>query len=126
MRSWFEAQLRPIKDSISEDWCSQPDWRSAEPVRALGRPNLLWGVTGGNRDSMVNRYTSDRKVRSDDAYVRLMRRLLFADDVPLRLPPAAVPFWLRPGGATRAATVGMSLAADLASLLKNSYLPKRR
>jgi uncharacterized radical SAM protein YgiQ len=46
----------------------QPDWRSAEPFRALGRPNLLWGVTGGNMDSMVNRYTSDRKVRSDDAY----------------------------------------------------------
>jgi uncharacterized radical SAM protein YgiQ len=47
---------------------AQPDWRSAEPFRALGRPNLFWGVTGGNMDSMVNRYTSDRKVRSDDAY----------------------------------------------------------
>jgi uncharacterized radical SAM protein YgiQ len=46
----------------------QPDWRSAEPFRALGRPNLFFGVTGGNMDSMVNRYTSDRKVRSDDAY----------------------------------------------------------
>jgi uncharacterized radical SAM protein YgiQ len=39
-----------------------------EPFRALGRPNLMWGVTAGNMDSMVNRYTSDRKVRSDDAY----------------------------------------------------------
>lgn len=47
---------------------SQPDWRSAEPFRALGRPNLFWGVTAGNMDSMVNRYTSHRKVRSDDAY----------------------------------------------------------
>ncbi|MBL0219552.1 MAG: YgiQ family radical SAM protein [Myxococcales bacterium] len=46
----------------------QPDWRSAEPFRVLGRPNLFWGVTAGNMDSMVNRYTSDRKVRSDDAY----------------------------------------------------------
>ena len=46
----------------------QPDWRSAEPFRALGRPNLFWGITGGNMDSMVNRYTADRKVRSDDAY----------------------------------------------------------
>jgi uncharacterized radical SAM protein YgiQ len=46
----------------------QPDWKSAEPFRALGRPNLFWGVTGGNMDSMVNRYTSDKKVRSDDAY----------------------------------------------------------
>jgi uncharacterized radical SAM protein YgiQ len=46
----------------------QPDWRSAEPFKALGRPNLMWAVTAGNMDSMVNRYTSDRKVRSDDAY----------------------------------------------------------
>jgi uncharacterized radical SAM protein YgiQ len=47
---------------------SQPDWTSAEPFRALGRPNLFFGITAGNMDSMVNRYTSDRKVRSDDAY----------------------------------------------------------
>jgi uncharacterized radical SAM protein YgiQ len=47
---------------------SQPDWRSAEAFRALGRPNVFWGVTGGNMDSMVNRYTSDRRLRSDDAY----------------------------------------------------------
>jgi uncharacterized radical SAM protein YgiQ len=46
----------------------QPDWRSAEPFRALGRPNLMWGVTAGNMDSMINRYTSDRKIRRDDAY----------------------------------------------------------
>jgi uncharacterized radical SAM protein YgiQ len=47
---------------------AQPDWKSAEPFRALGRPALFFGVTGGNMDSMVNRYTSDRKVRNDDAY----------------------------------------------------------
>ncbi|MBL8788575.1 MAG: YgiQ family radical SAM protein [Deltaproteobacteria bacterium] len=47
---------------------SQPDWHSAEPFRALGRPRLYFGVTGGNMDSMVNRYTSDRRLRSDDAY----------------------------------------------------------
>ncbi|HEY0255161.1 MAG TPA: YgiQ family radical SAM protein [Kofleriaceae bacterium] len=46
----------------------QPNWKDVEAFRALGRPNLMWGVTGGNMDSMVNRYTSDRKVRSDDAY----------------------------------------------------------
>jgi uncharacterized radical SAM protein YgiQ len=46
----------------------QPDWRSAAPFRELGRPNLFWGVTAGNMDSMVNRYTSDRKIRRDDAY----------------------------------------------------------
>ena len=47
---------------------SQPDWTSVEPFRALGRPNLYWGITAGNMDSMVNRYTADRKIRSDDAY----------------------------------------------------------
>ena len=47
---------------------AQPDWRSAEPFRALGRPNVMWGVTAGNMDSMVNRYTSDKRLRSDDAY----------------------------------------------------------
>jgi uncharacterized radical SAM protein YgiQ len=47
---------------------AQPDWQSAEPFRALGRPRLFFGVTAGNMDSMVNRYTSDRKHRSDDAY----------------------------------------------------------
>jgi len=47
---------------------SQPDWHSAEPFKALGRPRLFFGVTGGNLDSMVNRYTSDRKLRNDDAY----------------------------------------------------------
>ena len=47
---------------------AQPDWKSAEPFRALGKPNLYFGVTAGNMDSMVNRYTADRKIRSDDAY----------------------------------------------------------
>jgi len=47
---------------------AQPDWTSAEPFKALGRPNLFWGVTAGNMDSMINRYTADRKIRSDDAY----------------------------------------------------------
>jgi uncharacterized radical SAM protein YgiQ len=47
---------------------AQPDWHSPEPFRALGRPNLFFGITAGNMDSMVNRYTSDRRIRSDDAY----------------------------------------------------------
>jgi uncharacterized radical SAM protein YgiQ len=47
---------------------AQPDWHSAAPFRALGRPRLFFGVTAGNMDSMVNRYTADRRVRSDDAY----------------------------------------------------------
>ena len=47
---------------------SQPDWHSADAFRALGQPTLYFGVTAGNMDSMVNRYTADRKIRSDDAY----------------------------------------------------------
>jgi uncharacterized radical SAM protein YgiQ len=47
---------------------SQPDWQSAEAFRALGRPNLYFGITAGNMDSMINRYTADRKIRSEDAY----------------------------------------------------------
>jgi uncharacterized radical SAM protein YgiQ len=47
---------------------AQPDWHSAEPFKALGKPNLFFGITAGNMDSMVNRYTSDRRIRSDDAY----------------------------------------------------------
>jgi len=47
---------------------SQPDWQSAEPFKALGVPNLFLGITGGNMDSMVNRYTSDRRLRHNDSY----------------------------------------------------------
>ncbi|MFZ2308386.1 MAG: YgiQ family radical SAM protein [Rhodoferax sp.] len=47
---------------------AQPDWQSADPFRVLGKPNLFWAVTAGNMDSMINRYTADRKIRSDDAY----------------------------------------------------------
>ncbi|MDJ0758714.1 MAG: YgiQ family radical SAM protein [Woeseiaceae bacterium] len=47
---------------------AQPDWRSSQAFEALGRPNLFYGVAAGNMDSMINRYTADRKVRNDDAY----------------------------------------------------------
>jgi len=47
---------------------SQPNWRTVDDFRALGKPNLYFGITAGNMDSMVNRYTADRKIRSDDAY----------------------------------------------------------
>lgn len=47
---------------------AQPDWSNAEDFKRLGKPNLFFGVTGGNMDSMINRYTADLKVRNDDAY----------------------------------------------------------
>ena len=47
---------------------AQPDWQSAEAFKVLGKPRLFFGVAAGNMDSMINRYTADRKIRSDDAY----------------------------------------------------------
>jgi len=47
---------------------AQPDWQDTTAFEALGAPNLFFGITAGNMDSMINRYTADRKVRSDDAY----------------------------------------------------------
>ena len=47
---------------------AQPDWTDTTAFEALGRPNLFFGVAAGNMDSMINRYTADRKRRNDDAY----------------------------------------------------------
>ncbi|HEY3732099.1 MAG TPA: YgiQ family radical SAM protein [Steroidobacteraceae bacterium] len=47
---------------------AQPDWHGAQALRALGAPRLFFGITAGNMDSLVNRYTADRRLRSDDAY----------------------------------------------------------
>lgn len=47
---------------------AQPDWTSKDAFMALGEPNLFFGVTAGNMDSMINHYTADRKLRHDDAY----------------------------------------------------------
>ena len=61
---------------------AQPDWQNAEAFKVLGKPNLYFGVTAGNMDSMVNRYTADRKIRSDDAYT--------PDAAPNKRPDRAV------------------------------------
>jgi uncharacterized radical SAM protein YgiQ len=47
---------------------AQPDWQDAEGFKKLGKPNLFFGVTSGNMDSMVNRYTADRRLRHNDSY----------------------------------------------------------
>ena len=47
---------------------AQPDWQTSKPYQRLGKPNLYFGITAGNMDSMINRYTADLKVRNDDAY----------------------------------------------------------
>ena len=46
----------------------QPNWQSSKDFTALGQPNLFFGVASGNMDSMINRYTADKRARSDDAY----------------------------------------------------------
>jgi hypothetical protein len=50
-----------------------------------------------------------RRVRADDAYVRLLRRLLFARDVPVRAGPREVPIWLRPRGVGHIAAILLGL-----------------
>jgi len=47
---------------------AQPDWNSKDAFMTLGKPNLFFGVSAGNMDSMINRYTADKKLRHDDAY----------------------------------------------------------
>ena len=47
---------------------AQPGWQNAADFKQLGKPNLFFGVTAGNMDSMVNHYTADRRIRSNDAY----------------------------------------------------------
>lgn len=47
---------------------AQPDWQSKDAFMALGKPNLFFGVTAGNMDSMINRYTAEKRMRHDDAY----------------------------------------------------------
>ncbi len=47
----------------------QPNWRDdLRDFKKLGKPALFFGVTAGNMDSMVNHYTANRRMRSDDAY----------------------------------------------------------
>ena len=46
----------------------QPDWHSADEIKAFGRPRLGVLVSAGNIDSMVNHYTVSKKKRHDDAY----------------------------------------------------------
>jgi len=47
---------------------SQPDWSNKNAFMELGKPNLFYGVTAGNMDSMINRYTAEKRMRHDDAY----------------------------------------------------------
>lgn len=47
---------------------AQPDWTSTQDIRRLGTPRLMVGITAGNLDSMLNKLTAQKKVRSEDQY----------------------------------------------------------
>lgn len=47
---------------------SQPRWDNCEDFKKFGRPRLFFGVSAGNMDSMINKYTHNRKVRSSDDF----------------------------------------------------------
>jgi len=47
----------------------QPNWRDdLRDFRKMGPPRLFFGVTSGNMDSMVNHYTANKRIRSNDAF----------------------------------------------------------
>ena len=47
----------------------QPNWRDdLRDFKKLGRPRLFFGVSAGAMDSMVNKYTANKRLRSEDAY----------------------------------------------------------
>ncbi len=47
----------------------QPNWRDdLRDFKKMGKPRLFFGVTAGNMDSMVNHYTANKRLRSNDAY----------------------------------------------------------
>ncbi|MBP7563803.1 MAG: YgiQ family radical SAM protein, partial [Candidatus Cloacimonetes bacterium] len=47
---------------------AQPNIQDDSDFTALGTPRLFFGITSGNMDSMVNHYTAQNKIRTDDAY----------------------------------------------------------
>ncbi|MFL5786304.1 MAG: YgiQ family radical SAM protein [Bacteriovoracaceae bacterium] len=48
---------------------AQPNWRDdLRDFKKFGKPKYFFGVTSGNMDSMVNKYTAGKRLRSDDAY----------------------------------------------------------
>ena len=59
---WLEAH------GFSVGVIAQPDWENPEAFRVLGKPRLFFGITAGNMDTMVNKYTASRRLRTSDAY----------------------------------------------------------
>jgi uncharacterized radical SAM protein YgiQ len=68
--SWGVAAIGRWLEShgFSVGIIAQPDWDDPEAFRVLGRPKLFFGITAGNMDTMVNKYTASRRLRTNDAY----------------------------------------------------------
>ncbi len=47
---------------------AQPDWSSPKDIARLGTPRLFTGISAGNLDSMLNKLTAQKKIRTDDQY----------------------------------------------------------
>ncbi|MEI7483018.1 MAG: YgiQ family radical SAM protein, partial [Elusimicrobiota bacterium] len=47
---------------------AQPDWTKLDEFKKLGKPKLFFGVTAGNLDSMLAKYTANKKVRNNDDF----------------------------------------------------------
>lgn len=57
------------KEGVRVAILPQPNWKDdLRDFKKLGRPRLFFGITAGNMDSMVNHYTANRRIRSNDAY----------------------------------------------------------
>lgn len=57
------------KEGLKVAIIPQPNWRDdLRDFKKLGKPRLFFGVSPGSMDSMVNHYTANRRLRSDDAY----------------------------------------------------------
>jgi uncharacterized radical SAM protein YgiQ len=59
---WLEAH------GFSVGIIARPDWTDVASFQVLGRPRLFFGVTAGNMDTMVNKFTAARRLRNADAY----------------------------------------------------------
>lgn len=68
--SWGVAAIgRWLEDhGYSVGIVAQPDWEDPDSFKVFGEPRLFFGVTAGNMDTMVNKYTAARRLRSNDAY----------------------------------------------------------
>ena len=59
----------PRSRRIARSHHPQPNWRDdLRDFKKLGRPRLFFGISPGCMDSMVNKYTANKRLRSDDAY----------------------------------------------------------